>query len=95
MIDWTQILLTILSGAFTLAGVVITTRNGNRKLTEQVKKLEEHQHQNYLGILRLTIMSEEMPIAERIIAGRDYVSHGGNGDVKKYYQEELLAKHTM
>ena len=94
MIDWTQILVALIGGALTLAGVVVTNRRGNREMAEQVKKLEEHQRKNYLGILRLTIMSEEMPVSERIIAGKEYLDHGGNGDVSKYYKEELLANHT-
>ena len=28
-------------------------------------------------------MSEEMPMSERLIAGKKYVNRGGNGDVKK------------
>ena len=53
----------------------------------------EHDEDQYLSILRLTIMSEEMPISERIVAGDKYVRKGGNGDVKKYYQK-MLEEHT-
>ena len=28
-------------------------------------------------------MSDEMPMSERLIAGKKYVNRGGNGDVKK------------
>ena len=55
--------------------------------------LVEHDQEQYLSILRLTIMSEEMPVSERIIAGDKYIKKGGNGDVKKYY-EKMLADHT-
>ena len=34
-------------------------------------------------------MNSEMPIAERIIAGQHYIEKGGNGDVKKYYEDYL------
>ena len=37
--------------------------------------------------LRLTIMSEEMPIEERLKAGEEYVNRGGNGAVKCKYKE--------
>ncbi|MGN0554304.1 MAG: hypothetical protein ACI4LI_00225 [Candidatus Fimenecus sp.] len=50
---------------------------------------EEHDRENYLNILRLTIMSEEMPLEERIAAGDKYIAAGGNGAVKHKYQELL------
>lgn len=56
-------------------------------------KLVEHDEDQYLSILRLTVMSEEMPLSERIIAGDKYVKKGGNGEVKKYY-ENMLKEHT-
>ena len=59
----------------------------------QVGKMEEHQRQNYLGILRLEIMSEEMPVSERIIAGKEYIDHGGNGDVSAFYKQ-FVKDHT-
>lgn len=62
-------------------------------LTGKVDSLERHQRDNYLGILRLEIMSEEMPIAERIIAGKEYIDNGGNGEVKAFYQA-FIKKHT-
>lgn len=62
-------------------------------IAARTKKIEEHDREQYLGILRLTIMSEEMPITERLIAGKKYIAAGGNGDVKHYYLE-LVQKHT-
>lgn len=53
------------------------------------KKQDREQH---LAILRLTVMSPEMPISERLIAGEKYIKEGGNGDVKQYY-EELYKEH--
>ena len=53
----------------------------------------EHDEDQYLSILRLTIMCPEMPISERIIAGDKYDKRGGNGDVKKYYKK-LIEEHT-
>ena len=52
-----------------------------------------HDKEQYLAILRLTVMEEDMPISERLIAGKKYIDAGGNGDVKKYY-EHLIAEHT-
>ena len=89
----TLIITTSIPAICTLAGVIISNHSANKKMAAQVAKLEEHQNKNYLGILRLTIMSEEMPVSERIIAGKEYIDHGGNGDVSKFYQQ-FLKEHT-
>lgn len=65
----------------------------NKSIAKRLDKIEEHNKKQYLNILRLTIMSEEMPISERIIAGKEYIEHGGNGDIKAFYQD-FLTKHT-
>ena len=63
-------------------------------LAEIDKKLGK-MHEQYLAILRLTIMSEEMPMGERLIAGQKYVNLGGNGDVKKFlHQLEAQCGHS-
>lgn len=89
--------ITLVEGLLTLAGICVTVfvsnKKANKKLEEKVDKLVEHDEDQYLSILRLTIMSEEMPITERIIAGEKYVKKGGNGEVKKYYQN-MLKEHT-
>lgn len=89
--------IAIVEGVLTFAGVCVTVfvsnKKANKKLEEKVDTLVEHDKDQYLSILRLTIMSEEMPVSERIIAGDKYIKKGGNGDVKKYY-ERLLAEHT-
>ena len=60
---------------------------------KKVDSLVLHDKEQYLAILRLTVMEEGMPISERLIAGKKYIDAGGNGDVKKYY-EHLIAEHT-
>ena len=82
---------------FTFLGIWVTVRasqkKANQELLEKVDTLVEHDNDQYLSILRLTIVEENMPISERIIAGDKYIKKGGNGDVKKYYQKMLL-EHT-
>ena len=89
--------ITLVEGLLTLAGICVTVfvsnKKASKKLEEKVDKLMEHDEDQYLSILRLTIMSEGMPITERIIAGEKYVKKGGNGEVKKYYQN-MLKEHT-
>ena len=92
-----NIWIALIEGVLTLVGICVTVYFSNKKaqakLEEKVDSLVEHDKDQYLSILRLTVMSEEVPISERIIAGDKYVKKGGNGDVKKYY-EKLLAEHT-
>jgi hypothetical protein len=89
--------ITLIEGILTFAGICVTVfvsnKKANAKLEQKVDKLVEHDEDQYLSILRLTIMSEDMPVSERIIAGDKYVKKGGNGEVKKYYQK-MLAEHT-
>ena len=65
--------ITLIEGILTFAGicvtVIVSNKKANAKLEEKVDTLVEHDKEQYLSILRLTIMSEEMPISERIIAG--------------------------
>ena len=58
---------------------------------KEIPDIKEHCHANYMSSLRLTIMSNEMPLGERIIAGQKYIDAGGNGEVKKFINEELNA----
>lgn len=58
---------------------------------KEIPEIKNHCHENYLSSLRLTIMSNEMPLGERIIAGQKYIEAGGNGEVKKFVNEKLNA----
>ena len=92
-----SIWITLIESLLTFAGicvtVIVSNKKANKKLEEKVDRLVERDEDQYLSILRLTIMSEDMPISERIIAGDKYVKKGGNGDVKKYYQK-MIEEHT-
>ena len=92
-----SIWITLIESLLTFAGicvtVIVSNKKANKKLEQKVDKLVEHDEDQYLSILRLTIMSEDMPISERIIAGDKYVKKGGNGEVKQYYQK-MLEEHT-
>lgn len=80
-----------LAGAILVA--LINNYFQNKNLDKRLVKIEDHDNKQYLGILRLTIMSDSMPISERIIAGKEYIDRGGNGDIKKFYKE-FLEEHT-
>lgn len=90
---WIALIESVLTFAGICVTVIVSNKKANKKLEQKVDKLVEHDEDQYLSILRLTIMSEEMPISERIIAGDKYVKKGGNGEVRKYYQK-MLEEHT-
>ena len=86
----------ILTGSVLSAlGIIIATAvkvyRFIRKWEKWVEETSEHSLDNYLSIKRLTIMSHEMPLSERIAAGEKYIKYGGNGEVKHKY-EELLSQ---
>ena len=90
---WVALIESLLTFAGVCVTVIVTNRKANKKLEQKVDKLVEYDKEQYLSILRLTIMNETIPISERIIAGDKYLKAGGNGDVKKYYLQ-MLKEHT-
>ena len=87
MID-TVILLGGVAGAITaiitLIGMVYRTV---RKMSKEFVEMKEHNKENYLNNLRLVIMSPDMPMGERLIAGEKYINAYGNGEVKAFYKK--------
>ena len=55
-------------------------------IERKVDKLAAHNDLQYLSLLRLTVMDTDMPMGERLIAGKEYLSRGGNGEVKQFYE---------
>ena len=90
--DLTEIVVAIIGFAGVLAAAVITVVASNKRLEKKFEKIAEHDKEQYLAILRLTIMADEIPVSERIVAGDKYIKLGGNGDVKAYY-EQFLKEH--
>ena len=88
----------LIASVLTALGVIIASAVNVykfiRKCEKWIDETNEHSLDNYLSIKRLTIMSHEMPLSERIAAGEKYIKYGGNGEVKHKYDEllELLPK---
>ena len=82
-----------IASMLTALGVIVATAmkiyKFIRKWEKWVEEQTEHNLDNYLSIKRLTIMSHEMPLSERISAGEKYIKYGGNGEVKHKYEELL------
>lgn len=83
----------VIGSILSALGVIIATAvkvyKFIRKWEKWVEETSEHSLDNYLSIKRLTIMSHEMPLSERIAAGEKYIKYGGNGEVKHKYEELL------
>lgn len=87
------VLIALITGSLTLIGVIITAVSGNKSIAQDIKDIKAENKEQSLAILRLTVMSNDMPISERLVAGDKYIRKGGNGDVKHYY-EQLIKEHT-
>ena len=69
-------------------------RRVTKPVNDALAELNKHSHENYMALLRLTIMSNEMPIGERIIAGHKYLQEGGNGEVKAFLKDKFNIEET-
>lgn len=85
----TEIIVAIIGFAGVVAAAVIAVVASNKRLEKKFDKIAEHDKEQYLAILRLTITADHVPVSERIIAGDKYIKRGGNGDVKAYYEQFL------
>lgn len=80
----------VLSAIGGLITAIITVYKFMRKWDKWCEDKDAHDKENYKAILRLVIMTPEMPLSERIEAGDVYVNKlNGNGGVKQKYKELL------
>jgi hypothetical protein len=73
----------------TTALIVEKVRNCIKFFTDlkaEIEAVKQHCLENYITDLKLIIMSEEMPLGERLQAGEKYVSLGQNGEIKAKYK---------
>lgn len=85
----------IVGGAVAIWRFIIKLSGNIKRLNETLADLKAHSNENYMSLLRLTIMSSEMPIGERIVAGHKYLANGGNGDVKTFLKKEFNITDTV
>ncbi len=80
----------ILSAVGVIITAIVTAYRFIRKWDKWREEKDQHDKENYKAILRLVIMTPEMPLSERIEAGDIYVNKlNGNGGVKQKYKELL------
>ena len=58
-----------------------------RGLEDKYDSMNETLRKNTVYILKIAIMSEEMPLVDRLKAGEMYLSMGGNGMIKRKYND--------
>lgn len=91
--------ITIIAGGITaIIGIIKLVIKGVHAIDHfknSIETIQRHDFDNYMSLLRLTIMSEEMPLGERIIAAEKYLKHGGNGEVKQFAITHLHVKDVI
>ena len=89
MIEKIILLGSLVTAVLAIVAFLVKIYKFIRRCEKWIEDKDKHDRENYLSILRLTIMSEEMPISERIAAGDKYIALGGNGEVKHKYNDLL------
>ena len=80
---------TLITSILVIIGLLSKVYRAIRSIEKWITEKDKHDNENYLAILRLTIMNQDMPLSERIDAGDRYLALGGNGAVKHKYEELL------
>lgn len=60
-----------------------------RNLEKKYDEMNDILQNNTLYILKMAVLDEQLPLTDRLHAGELYMDLGGNGAVKKKYQELL------
>ena len=90
LIEIVIIAASVITASTVIITAVTTAYKFIRKWDKWVKQKDKHDVEQYVQILRLVIMTPEMPLSERISAGDTYVNElHRNGAVKQKYNELL------
>ena len=77
----------LVTAACVIFGLLLKIYKFIRKWEKWVEETAEHSRDNYMSVLQLKIMAPYMPLTERVKAGDRYVELGGNGEVKRKYNQ--------
>ena len=77
---------TALAAVGSVLTILLKVPSPLKSIEARIEKLESYSQSDYMNTLKLTIMSEEFPLEERLVAGEKYVQEGGNGAIKAKYQ---------
>lgn len=92
MIDHVLLIASIIGAIATIIGAAYKLMKMFHSVMSEIEGVKDSLKQNELHILKLAILEENMPPAERIKCGERYIALGGNGQIKKIV--EKLMKET-
>ena len=83
MINSVLLIASILTALTGIGAFLYKTYSFFRNIEDKYDQMNKTIKQNTIYILKIAIMSDEMPLIDRIHAGEQYIAMGGNGMVKK------------
>ena len=90
LVEIIVLIASLITSITVILTAIVTAYKFIRKWDKWVKQKDKHDIEQYVQILRLVIMTPEMPLSERIAAGDTYVNElHRNGAVKQKYNELL------
>lgn len=92
MIDHVLLIASIIGAIATIMGAAYKLMKMFHSVMSEIEGVKDSLKRNELHILKLAILEENMPPAERLKCGERYIALGGNGQIKKIV--EKLMKET-
>lgn len=89
MIDSILITASVIGALMTIICTCYKVMKMFHKVMSEIEDVNEQVKENAIHILKLAILEENMPPAERLKCGEAYVKLGGNGQIKKIYEQLL------
>ena len=83
MVEMIALIAGVISGISVILGALWKVHRLLTKLEKKYEEMNSTLKDNTMYILRMSVLSEEMPLVDRIHAGEKYIALGGNGAVKK------------
>lgn len=93
MINTIILTASVITAITGIGAFVMKTYKFFRNLEDKYDSMNETLKKNTIYILKIAIMSEEMPLVDRLKAGELYLELGGNGLIKRKYNELLDEYH--
>ena len=87
MINTIILTASVITAITGIGAFIMKTYKFFRNLEDKYDSMNETLRKNTIYILKIAIMSEEMPLVDRLKAGEMYLSMGGNGMIKRKYND--------
>lgn len=86
---------TILGGGIKIFNVMSKTLHRFDDLNNRLDKIENDIKKNEIHLLKIALLDENLPLTDRINAGKQYLELGGNGFGKITYERLVKELETM